>query len=671
MPLPSVFTRVFSGLWLAAWVLLLFLAMGWAVWATYDVREERFRHQVEAGLGAVNELQVKGVWDWRRRRMSDAASLSDDALWAHAVAQWRAQPLPEHQEPVRERLRGLVEHLQYSASFLVDTEGHLLLSSQGAVQGRLAPAELQMLQRALDSAVPQSVGLRRDARFSYPYYGVLAPLYDGAQAMGAVWLVMDARASLFPILQTWPNSSASAESVLLERQGDTVTFMSPLRHRADAPLSLRFTLGLADAATFPALVSSVRGTLYASDYRGVEVVASVGAVPESDWVVASKIDATEAFTDAQRREWLTLALLGALALMLMGSLALLWQRGAWRRERQLKGDLQAQMRWLEAAQNAAQLGYYAFDTAARHYHASFMTCRIYGLPEGRVSSQQWMDCLHPEDRDRVLAYTREAVAEQHSIRMQHRVVRGNDRQVRWIEVLGDFAPLQGSQQLGVVGTVQDITARKQIEDQLEHYRQALEAKVRIDPLTQVANRLALNEAVVQEWARAQRSGEPLALLMIDVDWFKAFNDRYGHVNGDDCLRKVAVALSATMGRAGDLVARYGGEEFAVLLPETAVTEAAAVAERLRQSVRALDIAHAGGGAEKVVTVSIGVASLHPAQETSGAPVAGPDVAQPLFRQADAALYHAKSLGRNRVAVYGPQCEQPVDTDAPHSRFGGS
>lgn len=157
-----------------------------------------------------------------------------------------------------------------------------------------------------------------------------------------------------------------------------------------------------------------------------------------------------------------------------------------------------------------------------------------------------------------------------------------------------------------------------------------------DGLTGLANRRRLDQVLKQEWARGMRSERPLALLMIDVDHFKAFNDRHGHHGGDVALRSVAQTLTASIRRPGDLAARYGGEEFMVVLPETDKAGACVIAEKLRLAIEALP-----PFAEDTVpiTVSIGVATHLPATH---------DLPEPLFHAADRALYRAKKLGRNRV-----------------------
>jgi diguanylate cyclase (GGDEF)-like protein len=166
-----------------------------------------------------------------------------------------------------------------------------------------------------------------------------------------------------------------------------------------------------------------------------------------------------------------------------------------------------------------------------------------------------------------------------------------------------------------------------------------------DGLTGVANRRSFDIALDREWRQATRYGLPLSVIMIDIDHFKGYNDRYGHQVGDDCLRTVALALARNVTRAGDLVARYGGEEFAVILAHMTQEQAMAVAERLRGAVEALQIPHQASPVAHHLTISLGVAAAMPSRETD--PSA-------LLADADRALYAAKEGGRNRVAAAGPE-----------------
>jgi diguanylate cyclase (GGDEF)-like protein len=161
----------------------------------------------------------------------------------------------------------------------------------------------------------------------------------------------------------------------------------------------------------------------------------------------------------------------------------------------------------------------------------------------------------------------------------------------------------------------------------------------IDGLTGLANRRSFDDAFETQTTIAGRSKAPLSVLMLDVDWFKKFNDAYGHPRGDDALRAVAQAIAASLPRRTDIAARYGGEEFVVILPGTATAGAHAVAERIRETVERLAISHSGSTYGRL-SVSIGVATLV-AEDRAGAPAA-------LLARADAALYLAKAGGRNAV-----------------------
>jgi two-component system chemotaxis family response regulator WspR len=181
----------------------------------------------------------------------------------------------------------------------------------------------------------------------------------------------------------------------------------------------------------------------------------------------------------------------------------------------------------------------------------------------------------------------------------------------------------------------------EISRRLETHAQESKRLSGADSLTHLANRRLFDETMEKEWDRAVRGRQPIAVIMADIDRFKAHNDTYGHQAGDECIRQVAAVLKRGVRRPSDLVARYGGEEFAVILPGADAVGAAAVAERMRAQVQSLKLAHVNNVVGHDVTISLGVAAVSPDAHASSAA---------LVAAADEALYRAKAVGRNQVIV---------------------
>jgi len=197
----------------------------------------------------------------------------------------------------------------------------------------------------------------------------------------------------------------------------------------------------------------------------------------------------------------------------------------------------------------------------------------------------------------------------------------------------------------------DMTEQKRAEDELATLNAQLAELALTDSLTGLCNRRGLDHALTKEFARCAREATALSVLLLDVDRFKAYNDTYGHQAGDECLVAIARELHAMVRRPADLAARYGGEEFAVILPNTALSGAIELAERLRRAVRLLRLPHKASE-YGVVTISIGVTTQVP----------GLWIKQPqgLMSRSDAALYDAKAAGRDKVQVDPRALGRPAD-----------
>ena len=183
-----------------------------------------------------------------------------------------------------------------------------------------------------------------------------------------------------------------------------------------------------------------------------------------------------------------------------------------------------------------------------------------------------------------------------------------------------------------------VNMRKQLEEASEHLKRLSS----IDGLTQLYNRRHFDEALKNEWSRSGRTQAPLSLILCDIDHFKAFNDRYGHLAGDDALVRTSQSIMETLRRPSDLPARYGGEEFAVILPDTPAAGAMMVAEQLRTAIDLLAIPHAISDSVNIVTMSIGVSTYYPNHSKASH--------IELLDAADQGLYRAKNKGRNRIEL---------------------
>ena len=232
-----------------------------------------------------------------------------------------------------------------------------------------------------------------------------------------------------------------------------------------------------------------------------------------------------------------------------------------------------------------------------------------------------------------------------SYELEKRYIR-KDGQTFWGHVTSSLFPNQDGDLTYVIGMVVDVTERKMAEKRLLEVNQKLEYLSNIDGLTGIANRRYFDEHLLHEWEKAKSYGAPLSLIMFDIDYFKKFNDTYGHLEGDTCLKSIAEILNNIMERTECFPARYGGEEFAVILPDTSGENANTMAEQIRTAVEGLQLPHKQSDCLPYVTISLGVATLTPSSLISP---------EDLIAKADKALYDAKTDGRNRIC-WGTQQE---------------
>ncbi|WP_213881678.1 sensor domain-containing diguanylate cyclase [Pseudomonas sp. dw_358] len=263
---------------------------------------------------------------------------------------------------------------------------------------------------------------------------------------------------------------------------------------------------------------------------------------------------------------------------------------------------------------------------------------LLGWPQDSWQSvNDWVERMHPEDRDYVVDFCVSQSKAGVDHEADYRALTRDGHYV-WIRDVVHVVRQEGEVQ-ALIGFMFDISERKKQEEQLAHLHRELEALSYQDGLTGIANRRRFDNTLAKEWSEAQRSGQPLSLILMDIDCFKQYNDQYGHLRGDECLKRVGQLLSLAAQRPRDLVARFGGEEFVWLLPDTDAEAARELAEKCRVLVRQQRIAHELSPVAPVVTLSLGVGTVMPSPEQSSTS---------FVEQVDRALYQAKREGRDRV-----------------------
>jgi diguanylate cyclase (GGDEF)-like protein/PAS domain S-box-containing protein len=259
-------------------------------------------------------------------------------------------------------------------------------------------------------------------------------------------------------------------------------------------------------------------------------------------------------------------------------------------------------------------------------------------PSSWLSVNDWADRIHEDDRQKTVDFCVAQSQQGVDHEADYRALTRDGDHV-WIRDVVHVVRRPDGSVDSLVGFMFDITARKQAEDKILQLQRELEVLSYRDSLTGIANRRMFDTLYPVEWARARETGAPMSLVVADIDYFKQYNDHYGHVQGDDCLRSVAQALDAGVSRPGDLCVRLGGEEFVLLLPNTDSEAARNVAERCRKLLKQREIAHARSGVGRLVTVSMGIGTIVPCADDA------PDV---FLDRIDRRLYQAKSAGRDRI-----------------------
>ena len=298
--------------------------------------------------------------------------------------------------------------------------------------------------------------------------------------------------------------------------------------------------------------------------------------------------------------------------------------------------------WLDLAMEFVDGGLwdYAPISGYLNYNPHCYTMLGYAPGEFPETMETWQTLIHPEEVGLLENALNELInLRQNTFSIEIRML-SQSGQWLWLQAKGRIVAYNEKGQVQkIIGTLIDISKYKHIEITLQKANEELQKLVTEDYLTQIANRRRFEERLGQEWRRAQRDRRSIAVIICDIDYFKNYNDTYGHLQGDQTLSIVAQTIHGTLSRPMDLAARYGGEEFGIILPNTSMLGAQRVAEKIQKALKECNIVHQRSPLSNHVTLSFGIAAMVPDTDLS---------TKNLVEAADKALYRAKNQGRNRM-----------------------
>ena len=292
---------------------LVLIALGMSL---FRLHQRNLRRKIDDELAAVTKLKVDQIAAWRQERLADAAIITESPFFREGMQSWLGRSDPVTTGKLRTRLLSFQTYNHYVDVFVVDIRGNILYSLSGR-KGPTEPGDFSAVRAAFAGRRPALSDLHADSDDPAPRMEVFAPLFNehDGRPFGAVILFCDARQFLFPLIQSWPTPSDTAETLLVRKDGDGVLFLNDLRHRKGAALTLRFPLTRTDSPAVRAVTGN-GGIFRGKDYRGVDVLSDSMPVPGSPWFLVAKIDAAEAFASFRFEEFLQLGLL----LLLVGGI---------------------------------------------------------------------------------------------------------------------------------------------------------------------------------------------------------------------------------------------------------------------------------------------------------------------------------------------------------------
>ncbi len=467
---------------LAASAALLLALVGGGSWY-YRAQQQDVRREAEANLASIAELKVAEIVQWRGERRGDAAVFTQSPSVTEAVERWMAQPGPETTARIVSEFQSLMNNYHYRDILLLDVRGRVLISISGR-SAPLHPAAADAVLLAFRTHQPVFTDLHEEAGGSSATGEVIAPLFHrnpaaaGTEPLAAMVLQIDARDFLYPVTQSWPTPSRTAETLFVRRDGDSVLFLNDLRRQPDAALHLRISLTRRDVPAVMAVLGR-RGVVEGVDYGGTEVLAALQVIPDSPWFLIAKMDTAEAMAEWRFRSRVIVAMFLLLAAALAGALGLISeQHGRYRalaasaaalreREERLRDTVELNQQLL----GAAPIGILAFDAGGANILANEVAPKIIGATMEQTRLQDFRQ-IESWKVSGLLAAAERVLVTGEAQRTEVHLNTTYEKEI-WLDC--GLARFESSGRKRLLLMLRDVTERKRAEEALQKSLSLLQA----------------------------------------------------------------------------------------------------------------------------------------------------------------------------------------------------
>jgi PAS domain S-box-containing protein len=519
----------------------------------YQIETRKLKREVFSILETIAQTKVAQITQWRSDILADAAVIMESPFINESVNRFIKTSSSEQARKLRVRFNSMVRHYRYHDILVVDSSGRLRLTLSNH-HDPLHQEAREILENAFRFRKPLMTDLHITGRESVPHLDVVIPILDQHErAAGAVLLQYDPRRFLFPLIQSWPVPSRTAESLLFRREGDSILFLNDLRHRKDTALKLQISMNRKDNPAIRA-VSESQNVVMGEDYRSVPVLSVLKPIPETNWILEAKIDAEEALSGPRRESFLILALVLGLFMALLAAAGVLWQRETKHlyKARYLaeEGRRESEERYRLLAENIADVIWILDMETGRFTYVSPSVEKLRGYRVDEVMAQDMADALIPASREYLAATVpkRLAAFEQGANLSYTDPIEQprRDGTTVWTECTTRYGRNRSTGHVEVYGVSRDIGERMAAEKEIGRLNAELEQRVR--------ERTAQLEAVNQELESFSYSvSHDLRAPLRHLNGFVRLLDTHGGAAWDEKSRHYMQVISDSSLKMGRLI----------------------------------------------------------------------------------------------------------------------